>query len=330
MIFADKLISLRKKNGWSQEELAEKLGVSRQAVSKWESAQTVPDLDKILLMARLFGVSTDYLLKDEIEAEEHVGDGEEPDAKAVKRISLAFAQEYLSWRANAAKRIALGVALCILAAIPLILLSGASAVYPISESVAVGVGLIALFVVVASAVAIMIHCGFLNAPYEFLEKEDFELEYGVEGLVKEKQKEYRPVYGKINIIGVVLCILSPVPLVVGALMSLDDFWLVCLTDVLLCIVAAAVYMFVRVGTVWGAMQRLLREGEFEHKSKKGNRLHEAVEGAYWSIATAGYLLWSFLSGDWHITWVVWPVAGVLFGAIEAVMGYKEKDQDSQL
>lgn len=67
MIFADKLIRLRKKNGWSQEELAEKLNVSRQAVSKWEGAQTVPELEKLLQMSALFGVTTDYLLKDELE-----------------------------------------------------------------------------------------------------------------------------------------------------------------------------------------------------------------------------------------------------------------------
>lgn len=48
MIMADKIIRLRKKNGWSQEELADKLDVSRQAVSKWEAAQSVPNLDKIL------------------------------------------------------------------------------------------------------------------------------------------------------------------------------------------------------------------------------------------------------------------------------------------
>ena len=60
MILADKIIELRKKNGWSQEELAEKLGVSRQAVSKWEGAQSVPDIQRILEMSRLFGVSTDY------------------------------------------------------------------------------------------------------------------------------------------------------------------------------------------------------------------------------------------------------------------------------
>ena len=66
MILADKIITLRKKNGWSQEELAEKLKVSRQAVSKWEGAQTVPDLERVLQMSQLFGVTTDYLLKDEL------------------------------------------------------------------------------------------------------------------------------------------------------------------------------------------------------------------------------------------------------------------------
>ena len=65
MIFADNLIALRKKEGWSQEELAQQLNVSRQSVSKWEGAQSVPDLDKIVQLSRIFGVSTDYLLKDE-------------------------------------------------------------------------------------------------------------------------------------------------------------------------------------------------------------------------------------------------------------------------
>ena len=69
MILADKITEERKKNGWSQEELANQLGVSRQAVSKWESAGAVPDLQRILQMSELFGVSTDYLLKDEMKAE---------------------------------------------------------------------------------------------------------------------------------------------------------------------------------------------------------------------------------------------------------------------
>ena len=70
MILADKIIDLRKKAGWSQEELAEKLAVTRQSVSKWEGAQSIPDMDKVVQMSRLFGVTTDYLLKDEIEIAE--------------------------------------------------------------------------------------------------------------------------------------------------------------------------------------------------------------------------------------------------------------------
>ena len=64
MTFSDKLIALRRKAGWSQEELAERLNVSRQSVSKWESAQSMPDIDKIVQLSSLFSVATDYLLKD--------------------------------------------------------------------------------------------------------------------------------------------------------------------------------------------------------------------------------------------------------------------------
>ena len=70
MILADKITVLRKKAGWSQEELAEQLGVTRQSVSKWEGAQSVPDMDKVVQMSRLFGVTTDFLLKDELSEEE--------------------------------------------------------------------------------------------------------------------------------------------------------------------------------------------------------------------------------------------------------------------
>ena len=85
MILADKIIDLRKKNGWSQEDLAEKLNVSRQSVSKWESAQSVPDMGRVVQMSELFGVSTDYLLKDaqEPQAPEESGAIAETAARTV-------------------------------------------------------------------------------------------------------------------------------------------------------------------------------------------------------------------------------------------------------
>ncbi|MBQ9850172.1 MAG: helix-turn-helix domain-containing protein [Clostridia bacterium] len=66
MAISDKILNLRKENGLSQEAFAEKLGVSRQSVSKWESGTATPDIDKIVSMSELFGVSTDYLLKEDL------------------------------------------------------------------------------------------------------------------------------------------------------------------------------------------------------------------------------------------------------------------------
>ena len=62
MTLAEKITLLRRQRGWSQEDLAERMGVSRQSVSKWESAQSIPDINRILELSRIFEVSTDYLL----------------------------------------------------------------------------------------------------------------------------------------------------------------------------------------------------------------------------------------------------------------------------
>ena len=89
MILAEKIAEQRKKNGWSQEELAEKLSVSRQSVSKCESDQSVPDLNRVLKLAEIFGVATDYLLKDEIETTQNITYFETTEnAKKVRKVTM--------------------------------------------------------------------------------------------------------------------------------------------------------------------------------------------------------------------------------------------------
>lgn len=102
MILADKIIFQRKKAGWSQEELAEQLGVTRQSVSKWEGAQSIPDMDKILQMSRIFNVTTDYLLKDDVDEPELSVDVSD---SSVRRVTLAEASEYISRRRAAAPKL---------------------------------------------------------------------------------------------------------------------------------------------------------------------------------------------------------------------------------
>ena len=73
MEFSEKLSDLRKKAGLSQEQLADRLGVTRQSVSKWESGTALPELVKLISLSEIFGVSLDYLVKDYIEEPESAG-----------------------------------------------------------------------------------------------------------------------------------------------------------------------------------------------------------------------------------------------------------------
>lgn len=318
MIFADKIVQLRKKNGWSQEELAEKMNVSRQAVSKWESAQTVPELEKILQLSALFGVTTDYLLKDGLETEEYVQGGE---ASNVKHISLSQAQEYLRWRKKAAVIISAGTFLCIVSIVPLLLLSAAAGAgfAGVTEEIAAAVGLCLMAVLVAAGVALFSWCGFKNAPYEFIDSEPFETDYGVHGMVAEKKKNYRDTYAICNIAATCLCILSPIPLFLGILLKESLFPTVLLLCVTILIADVGVALFILCGVRWASMAKLLQEADYAYCEKEKNGAKEAVARVYWSLAVAIYLGWSFLSGRWGITWLVWPIAGVLYAALGGVL-----------
>lgn len=284
MIFADKLIDLRKKNGWSQEELAEQMNVTRQSVSKWEGAQSVPDLEKIIKLSNLFGVSTDYLLKDEIEMQQEVKTEtislEKDESSPLRRVSLEEANSYLEAKVQSAKQVALGVFLCIVSPVLLILASG-FAENTQSYNVGMGAGLVALFVLVAIAVGIFINNESKMHRFKYLEEEPFETEYGVSGMVKELKNNYKDTYTRSNIIGTILCILSAVPLLCVGIMSdtldlvviaeevsMSDDLLIKMTAIMLIIVAVAVVFFVKSGTIWGSYQRLLQEGEFTVKKQK--------------------------------------------------------------
>lgn len=323
MILADKIIRLRKKNGWSQEELAEKMNVSRQAVSKWESAQTIPDLEKILQLGVLFGVTTDYLLKDEIEEEEFSND-DSSDA-TVKKISIEEANTYLEQRKRASWRIALATFLCILSPIALIVLTTLSGLPNpiITETTASAVGLIILFAFILCAVPIYIYCGFKNEPYAFLDKNiPFELEYGVKGMVTERKKKFRDTYVKFNIIAACICIFSPIPLIVSGFTE-NELLVIMMLALLMIVAGIGAGIFIVVGIQNASMQKLLKEGEFTEKEKKRTSVKEAVGYAYWGVLTAIFFIWGFLGNDgsgiqgnswisWRYNWIVFVVGGILF------------------
>lgn len=313
MILADKIVCLRKKYGWTQEELADRMKVSRQAVYKWESAQTVPDLEKILLLSTLFGVTTDYLLKDEIENIAFTGtDGEE----ATRQVSLEEAQNYLSLRRRVSVIFAAAVFLCILAVALFLVIGGLPAAASGGADPAAPVlGLIVLLGILAIAVALFLFCHFKNAPYAFLEEDKaFDLAYGVKGMVQEKQKAYRKSYRRLHIIAACLCVLSPIPLFLGALTE-DETAVILFLSVTLAVAGIGVFLFLLAGVRMASMQKLLKEGEYAPEGKRKSRVRSRLGGIYWCVLTALFLAWSFLTDDWQITWIVFALGGVLFPAV---------------
>lgn len=122
MTLGEKIYTLRVKDGLSQEAFGEKLGVSRQSVSKWETDQSVPELDKIVVISELFAVSTDYLLKESMEEDtvlrkEGFGDTQDEDSHSthivIQKSMMAF--EYKSqknWRGMPLVHVNIGLGRC--------------------------------------------------------------------------------------------------------------------------------------------------------------------------------------------------------------------------
>ena len=381
MILADKIIKERKKLGMSQEELAEEMNVSRQAVSKWEGNQSVPEIEKILQLSRLFGVTTDYLLKDEIENESSTGkeekqcntvneafskesltqdapaivaeksgvfpfnkktvsigmsnDGvsENQGARAVRTVTMKQAEDFLGIRKAAAKRIAIGTFLSIISVIPLLLLAvfSESRVTELSENMAGALGLIFMLIIIAPAVGLFIYTGFKSAPYEFLEKEPIETENGVPEMVKEQREKFSGTYAKFNIIGTIFCILSPISLFIGAF-SDNEFKMIIALAIMMIIVGIGVIFFILVGVPHESMLKLLKEGDYSEEAKKSKGIKGTVAIVYWLVVVAVYLLFLILSKgqgeNWRSdnSWVIWPVAAVLFPAVMTLCGAFDKNR----
>lgn len=320
MIFADKVIKLRKKHGWSQEELAELLNVSRQAVSKWEGAQSIPDLEKIVTLSKLFGVSTDFLLKDDIE--EYSDIDESINMEKTKYVSIEEMNCFLLAKEETSKTISLATFLCMLSPIGLLILAAMSEnpQYNLSESMAAGIGMIVMIPFIIVAVVLFVISGSKTAQYEYLGKEVIETQEGIKEIVKEKQKEYQTTHNRFNIIAIILCIISIIPLFIAIVINEnDDVLLVSMISLLLMISGMGVYLFIRTGIIWASYEKILQVGDYTIEKKRTAPVTELFGWIYWLMIVAIFLGHGFMTSNWTFNWVILVIGGILFPAFLAVV-----------
>ena len=296
MILADKIISLRKREGMTQEDLASQIGVSRQSVSKWESSMAMPDLDKVVKLSQIFGVSTDFLLNDSMGLEEVVYEQREEIEKA-KVIDAPWINQYFADARNIANLISLAVPTFILSAFPVMTLNN-------------NIGVAITLLMIALAVGLCIYSGFMAVKYDFLQKEPYDFSYGVEGIIDKTIGEFEPKH-KINvIIAVTLFILSPIVYLIGENMDLSDSLL---TYGFLVLVAIGAFIIVRSSITYSYYKDILKYRN--PRVQEHNDKLEKASGILWVLTVGIYLAYSFKTGNWGQSWVIFIIAAFIQAAV---------------
>lgn len=237
------------------------------------------------------------------------------------------ANTFLSVKLRTAKTIAYAAFLCILSPIALLILGAISESMAggLNEDIAGGIGMIALIIFVAIAAAMFISSSSKSAPFAYLEKEKFETEYGVSGMVKERKAQYKDLHTKHNIAGTCLCIVALIPLFIGAIIDADnDLFLTIMLSLSFLIAGVGVICFIKTGIIWASYEKLLQEGEYSKENKEKPSFSSAIYTAYWVVVTAVYLGYSLPSNNWGQSWIIWVVAGVIFPAVIAITSAFEK------
>ncbi|MGI2259903.1 helix-turn-helix domain-containing protein [Shewanella sp. GXUN23E] len=325
MILADKIVKLRKQTGWSQEELADKVGVSRQSVSKWESANSIPDLNKIILLADLFGVSTDYLIKDEIEQADRTIVSDKPE---VPQIGMEEANRYLQSKMAVAELTLKGVMLCVCSVVPLFffLAMAADQRFGMTHNMAVACGIAAILVMVCWGISYFIKMSPFSADTDTIDEEVFELSYGVHSAFTQKLNSFRPTYTRRLTLGIFLFFSSFLPLMLSAVFYQGRELLMLMLVVLVLLIAAGLFVIIPISAKFDAYTAILTDKMANTAKSRRAKQAQKLAGFYWPLVTAIFLGWSLWTMNWGITWIVWPVASVLFAALVGLMELLHKEE----
>ena len=196
--------------------------------------------------------------------------------------------------------------------------------YTRSVSKWIAAGVVPLLLMIAVAVFLFIYFGSKLEQFEFLKKEPFVLTPDAEHKIQQTETEIRPKSITGIAAGVVLCIISVIPTLIASGSSWGNAYAVFSVVYLLLLISIAVACFIICGMPLECIKILLQKEEYEASRKKSRKIIDSVAGIYWLLVTAVYLFWSFTSTNWEHTWIIWPIAGVVFGAIAVLCQAIEK------
>ncbi len=291
MSCGSKIRDLRKNNNMTQENFADYLGVSRQAISKWESDESFPETEKLIKIANLFNVSIDYLLKDN-ESSEIIKELVAPNYDVLK-----FKRDHNL----CAFMIAFGVFL---------ILNGLSIMLLISsflEEEKYFISTIPFFIFLAISVGIFIYFGM---KLDALSKFDYSL---IKSYKEENEKEKRWLTLTLTFSTVLVLINLLILITILSLLNNEDSWPIC---IFLTVLSISVFGYIYMG---------IRISKFKNEEAKNNeKKGEFIVSACAILAVIIYLGCGFIFELWHIAWVVFPIL-ILFGVFLKTIIYGKNE-----
>ncbi len=245
-------------------------------------------------------------------------------------ITFEGVKDFLKAQSGHALFIALGIFFCIFSPVPVIL----SGVFSFQGGRILGV--VAMFIFIAAGVSCFVFSSTVNNKWDFLHRESCYIDISSVNWLKEQKEQYRATAAMQKTIGIILCILCFIPAIVfdeieifPKSMNMADL----AGAFLFIFVAIGVFLIVYSNKRFGSYDKLIYlndsetvSGTYRNKTYHGKEVHyknkmvEAIMSVYWTTVTCIYLIWSFLTFDWHITWVVWVFGALIQTVIDTAYG----------
>ena len=299
MEFYEKLQKLRKENGMSQEELATRLNVSRQAVSKWENGQGFPETEKLLTISNLYGVSLDYLLKSE-------GNPAEEPTERGYYASREKVEGYLAMKQRGAFRIAVAVSIIILSV-------------GLASTLQSEIGGMLMLLGVAVGVAILVASIFIPKQYTEIEAQPLVFDGGFIREFKALYLAQRKKLGMAIVFGIMLFFLAVILIIVAENILYITAGKYMFFVFLL--VATGVFILILAGSGLSSA-KIISENEKYIAEQEEEKSNGWVFGVIMPVAVGIYLLCGFVWNSWATAWPVFPVAAMLGVAVLNFTGRK--------
>lgn len=250
---------------------------------------------------------------------------------AGRALSLDEVKSCLADYAKHAYMTALGVMFCILSCCGPIFLSAVGDLYPQYENLMDSLAGASFFLLVAIAVGILVYSGISVGKWKYLKTERIVTDFATTEYIHQGMESYKGTYAALLTVGIILCILCVLPpIVVDAIGDSSGFWDDCSGGFLLILVAIGVFLIVMGSMRLGSYNHLLHlngqgtvGGSYvpnqQNEPQYINKTAAAVMSVYWPTVTCLYLIWSFLSFDWYITWIIWPIAGIIHTLVKNML-----------